>query len=66
MLLRKQHERVQKLRLAEFSFCLCLISLAAGQGRSEHGDALMAGRSRRGNGNDGYRDAGPQAMLGLR
>jgi len=31
-----------------------------------HGDALMAGRSRRGNGNDGYCDAGPQAMLELR
>jgi len=29
-------------------------------------DALMAGRSRRGNGNDGYYDAGPQAMLELR
>jgi len=28
-----------------------------------HGDALMAGRSRRGNGNDGYCDVGPQAML---
>jgi len=27
-----------------------------------HGDAMMAGRSRRGNGNDGYCDAGPQAM----
>jgi len=26
----------------------------------------MAGRSRRGNGNDGYCDAGPQAMLELR
>jgi len=25
-------------------------------------DALLAGRSRRGNGNDGYCDAGPQAM----
>jgi len=30
------------------------------------GDALMAGRSRHGNGNDGYCDAGPQAMLELR
>jgi len=28
-----------------------------------HGDALMAGRSHRSNGNDGYYDAGPQAML---
>jgi len=28
-----------------------------------HGDAMMAGRSRCGNGNDGYCDAGPQAML---
>jgi len=28
-----------------------------------HGDALLARRSRRGNGNDGYCDAGPQAML---
>jgi len=27
-----------------------------------HGDAFLAGRSRRGNGNDGYCDAGPQAM----
>jgi len=27
-----------------------------------HGDALLAGRSRRGNGNDGYCDAGPQSM----
>jgi len=27
-----------------------------------HGDALLAGRSRRGSGNDGYCDAGPQAM----
>jgi len=27
-----------------------------------HGDALLAGRSRRGNGNDGYCDAGPQTM----
>jgi len=27
-----------------------------------HGDALLAGRSRRGNGNEGYCDAGPQAM----
>jgi len=26
-------------------------------------DALLAGRSRRGNGNDSYCDAGPQAML---
>jgi len=31
-----------------------------------HGDALMAGRSRRGNVNDGYYDAGAQAMLELR
>jgi len=30
-----------------------------------HRDALMAGRSRRGNSNDGYCDAGPQAMLKL-
>jgi len=29
-------------------------------------DALMGGRSRRGNGNDGYCDAGQQAMLKLR
>jgi len=28
--------------------------------------ALMAGRSRRGNNNDGYCDAGPKAMLELR
>jgi len=27
-----------------------------------HGDALLAGRSRRGNGNDGYCVAGPQAI----
>jgi len=27
-----------------------------------HGDALLAGGSRRGNGNDGYCDARPQAM----
>jgi len=27
---------------------------------SWHGDALMAGRSRRGDGNDSYCDAGPQ------
>jgi len=27
------------------------------------GDALLTGRSRRGNGNDSYCDAGPQAIL---
>jgi len=27
-----------------------------------HGGALLAGRSRRGNGNDGYGDAEPQSM----
>jgi len=27
-----------------------------------HGDALLARRSRHGNGNEGYCDAGPQAM----
>jgi len=31
-----------------------------------HGDFMMAGRSRRGNGIDGYCDAGPQAKLELR
>jgi len=31
-----------------------------------HGDALMAGRSRSGNGIDGYCDAEPQATLELR
>jgi len=29
-----------------------------------HGDALLAGRSRRSNGNDGYCDAGPQVDPG--
>jgi len=31
-----------------------------------HWDALLAGRLRRGNGNDGYCYAWPQAMLELR
>jgi len=47
---RSRHFRVTPRDKGEMSTCRW------------HGDALLAGRSRRGNGNDGHCDAGPQAM----
>jgi len=47
---RSRHLRVTQLDKGVMSTCRW------------HGDALLAGRSRRGNGNDGYCVAGPQAM----